>query len=213
MKKYYSLSDIADMGHLKSRRLSTLVKEVEDKYRTNSDLIFKKKRWYISEDILHEFGRKQQSEENYKSVVHITWKDNVKKDYIKEVMRLIFDSLLKERDTLIGYYIETHMDGRLHVHMVINWELCPQLTKKIKKVLKVYCDQTNVIFGNIYSYPGLYAYLNKDYLFKETLGYESDLFNKDIEQCQNKKDIKANVQIVELFPVDYLLFLFKNGIK
>ena len=59
--KYYSLAEITNMGHLKSRILSDRVKQVYQKYNTNSELIFKKNnKWFISEKILHEFGRKQE---------------------------------------------------------------------------------------------------------------------------------------------------------
>lgn len=144
LKRWYKLKDLVGLKNISYKSLKNMIKPIYDKYQ-KTGLIYKKgRRYYISYKILDEFELKQPRKQKAKTWYSMAWRTNISystkerydRDYHSEIIKQI------EKATLTVNYlsaIEEDKSGRLHVHMLADWN--PEaLRPVIKKILDFYLE-------------------------------------------------------------------------
>lgn len=166
LKRWYKLNDLVPLKNISYKSLKNMVGPIYEKYN-KTGLIYKKgRRYYISYKLIDQFNLKQPRKRkditwygmDWLANISYTTKDHYDLEYHTEIIKQIKDTTIT-----VNYLsaIEQDKSGRLHVHMLADWN--PETLKPvINKILKFYMESDY----NLYCEPCQLKGASLDYLIK-----------------------------------------------
>jgi len=163
-KEYYNLNEISSIVNLTYRHLHNRFKKVQEKYKNNKELIFKKSnRWNINKSIVNELKRKRNPIE-YKLFTTIGSEFDFEYEYWKIVIKKLNDEIINKLDKYvrIKYVIETTERGLYHLHFMITFNDEVKLNELINNNIYINDNGMNILTKFVWEVDGLHRYFRKE---------------------------------------------------